>query len=85
MCSDIASFTCSNRYDFKREWLGTPQYVPYDDIQLPIPENAAACLKVCYGDFMTPPPPEQQISRHKLYYLSFDREYHPEPGRGTGN
>ena len=60
MCSDIASFTCSNRYDFKREWLGTPQYVQYDDIQLPIPENAAECLKVCYGDFMTPPPPEQQ-------------------------
>lgn len=85
MCSDIASFTCSNRYDFKREWLGTPQYVQYDDIQLPIPENAAECLKVCYGDFMTPPPPEQQVSRHKLYYLSFDCEYHPAPGKGTGN
>ncbi len=85
MCSDIASFTNSHRYDFKREWLGTPQYVPYDDIQLPIPQNAAECLKVCYGDFMTPPPPEKQVSNHKLYYISFDSEYHPAPGKGTGD
>ena len=77
MCSDIASFTNSHRYDFKREWLGTPKYVPFDDISLPIPANAGECLKVCYGDYMTPPPKEQQISNHKLYYISFDREYHP--------
>ena len=26
---------------------------------------------------MTPPPPEEQVSRHKLYRLSFDHAYHP--------
>jgi len=80
MCSDIASFTNSHRYDFKRAWLGTPRYVPYDDISLPIPENADACLKVCYGDYMTPPPADQQVSNHKLYKLSFTEQYHPENG-----
>ncbi len=77
MCSDIASFTNSHRYDFKREWLGTPQYVSYDEYSFPIPENAGKCLTVCYGDYMTPPPPEGQVSGHKLYYISFDHEYHP--------
>ncbi len=80
MCSDIASFTHSHRYDFKREWLGTPRYVTYDGISLPVPEDADKCLTVCYGDYMTPPPPEQQVSNHKLYYISFEEEYHPEKG-----
>ena len=80
MCSDIASFTNSHRYDFKREWLGEPRYVPYDDISLPIPANADKCLTVCYGDYMTPPPPEAQVSNHKLYRISFEEEYHPEKG-----
>lgn len=77
MCSDILSFTFSHKYDFKREWLGTPQYVDYDGFQLPVPENTHETLKVCYGDYMTPPPEERQISTHKPYYLSFDHEYHP--------
>ncbi len=62
MCSDIASFTNSHRYDFKREWFGTPRYVDYDEFSFPIPQDAGACLTVCYGDYMTPPPPEQQVS-----------------------
>ena len=77
MCSDIASFTLSARYDFKREWLGTPRYVPFDSYSFPIPADADKCLTVCYGDYMTPPPPEEQVSRHKLYRLSFDQAYHP--------
>ena len=69
MCSDIASF--------KREWFGTPRYVDYDEFSFPIPQDAGACLTVCYGDYMTPPPKEQQVSVHKLWYLSFNHEYHP--------
>ena len=77
MCSDIASFTNSHRYDFKREWFGTPRYVDYDEFSFPIPQDAGACLTVCYGDYMTPPPKEQQVSVHKLWYISFNHEYHP--------
>lgn len=77
MCSDILSFTLRRSYDFKREWLGTPQYVAYDGFMLPVPENTHETLKACYGDYMTPPPLKQRESTHKLYYLSFDHEYHP--------
>ncbi len=82
MCSDILSFTFSHKYDFKREWLGTPQYVDYDGFRLPVPANTHETLKVCYGDYMTPPPEGRQISTHKPYYLSFDHEYHPNLKEG---
>ena len=77
MCSDITSFTFSHKYDFRREWLGTPQYLPFEGVLLPVPADTDATLKACYGDYMTPPPPEQQVSNHHPYYFSPDRDYHP--------
>lgn len=76
-CSDITSFTFSHKYDFRREWLGEPQYLPFEGVLLPVPADTDATLRVCYGDYMTPPPPEQQVSNHHPYYFSPDRDYHP--------
>lgn len=87
-CSDITSFTFSHKYDFRREWLGEPQYLPFEGVLLPVPADTDATLRVCYGDYMTPPPPEQQVSNHHPYYFSPDRDYHPgmdvEKGGGNG-
>ena len=81
MCSDIASFTNSSRYDFKREWFGKGRRIFYDGMLLNVPENTHETLKACYGDYMTPPPEDKRASRHRLYALSFQREYHPgDPG-----
>ena len=77
MCSDIISFTFNHKYDFKKEWLGTPQYTEYDGRMLPVPENTHETLKACYGDYMTPPPEEARESTHRLHFLSFEEEYHP--------
>lgn len=77
MCSDITSFTFSHKYDFRREWLGEPQYLPFEGVLLPVPADTDATLRVCYGDYMTPPPPEKQVSNHHPYYFSPDRDYHP--------
>ena len=86
-CSDITSFTFSHKYDFRREWLGEPQYLPFEGVLLPVPADTDATLRVCYGDYMTPPPPEQQVSNHHPYYFSPDGEYHPgmEVGKGGKN
>ena len=78
MCSDIISFTFNHKYDFKKEWLGTPQYVEYDGKMLPVPENTHETLKACYGDYMTPPPEDARESTHRLHFLSFEEEYHPD-------
>ena len=87
MCSDITSFTFSHKYDFRREWLGEPQYLPFEGVLLPVPADTDATLRVCYGDYMTPPPPEKQVSNHHPYYFSPDRDYHPgmEVGKGGAN
>ncbi|WP_461882604.1 LicD family protein [Fusicatenibacter sp.] len=77
MCSDINSFTFSHRYDFKKEWFGEPKKVPFDAYSLPVPQNTDAVLKVCYGDYMTPPPVKKRVSYHQPYYCSFKEEYHP--------
>ena len=86
-CSDITSFTFSHKYDFRREWLGEPQYLPFEGVLLPVPADTDATLRVCYGDYMTPPPPEKQVSNHHPYYFSPDGEYHPgmEVGKGGEN
>lgn len=78
MCSDIASFTNSKKYDFRREWFGEPKYVPFDDCSFPIPQDAASVLTSCYGDFMTPPPPEKQKGHHNFHKLSFTEGYSPD-------
>ena len=77
MCSDIASFTFKKQYNFRREWLGTPKRLPYDGMMLCCPADTDATLRVCYGDYMTPPPLEKQVSNHPLVYVSTEREYHP--------
>ena len=77
MCSDIASFTLSKKYDFRRSWLGEPRRVPFEGVLLPVPADTDATLKVCYGDYMTLPPKEQQMSHHQPYYFSEHGEYHP--------
>ena len=84
MCSDITSFTFSRRYDFRREWLGEPMYLPFEGIELPAPANTDATLRVCYGDYRTPPPPEKRASNHHPYYFSDCREYHPGMAVGEG-
>lgn len=86
-CSDITSFTFSRKYDFKKAWLGKPKYLPFEGVELPVPADTDATLKACYGDYMTPPPPEKQVSNHHPYYFSPDGEYHPgmEVGKGGAN
>lgn len=78
MCSDIVSFTFKKQYDFKREWLGAPEYIEYDGGFLPVPKNTHETLKACYGDYMKPPPEEDRESTHRIHFLSFEEEYHPD-------
>lgn len=48
----------------RKEWLGKPIEVPFEDVMLPIPRNYDAYLRAYYGDYMTPPPPEKRTITH---------------------
>lgn len=60
----------------KREIYGKPKYVKFEDIMLPVPENADKYLKNIYGDYMKIPSEEQiKFREHTPYYLNFDLPY----------
>ena len=49
---------------FLREDLEKTLYVPFEDAEFPIPAEYDRILRHTYGDYMTPPPPEQRIGQH---------------------
>lgn len=57
---------------FKREWFEDTIDQPFGDTIVKIPRDYDGYLTCLYGDYMTLPPIEQQVSGHNHYYLNFD-------------
>lgn len=56
--------------------LGTPTYVDFEDMKLPIPENYDAYLKNLFGDYMQIPSKEQiEFKTHTPYILDLNHSY----------
>lgn len=55
---------------FRSEWFDTEIRVPFEDFEISIPAKYEEYLKTVYGDYMTPPPVEKQVSNHGHYYLN---------------
>ena len=53
----------------KKEWLDDLIRVPFENITVPVPRAYDTVLTLLYGDYMTPPPVEQQVPTHsyRLY------------------
>lgn len=58
-----ARFRYKNSF-FKKELFSNPLYVPFDQTELPVPEKYDELLTQMYGDYMTPPPIQQQVGSH---------------------
>lgn len=54
----------------RKEWLGKPVRVPFEDTYINVPERYDDYLTFIFGDYMTPPPPEKCIGHH--YHRGFD-------------
>lgn len=57
---------------FKREWFEDVIDYPFGNTTVKIPRDYDGYLTCLYGDYMTPPPADKQVSDHKHYYLDFD-------------
>ncbi len=56
--------------------MGKPTYVPFEDIELPIPEKYDEYLKHIYGDYMKIPTKEQiKAKEHTAYILDLEHSY----------
>ncbi len=49
-----------------RSIYGKPQYVPFEDTQLPVPEHYHEYLTQMFGDYMKLPPVEQRVGLHLI-------------------
>ena len=50
-----------------RDYYGTPLYVPFEDTELPVPEQYDLYLKHLWGDYMQLPPVKERQGKHILY------------------
>ncbi len=59
----------------KREWFGVPTPMQFEDMQINVPEFYGEYLTKLYGDYMTPPPKEKQITHHDYIYENLNEPY----------
>ena len=58
---------------FRAEWFKGAKTVPFEDTEIEIPSGYDAFLTTFFGDYMTPPPVEQQVTHHNRYYVNLER------------
>lgn len=58
-----------------RAWFGNGKKVSFEDFSIRVPQNYDAYLTHMYGDYMTPPPVEKQVSHHNLYFIDLDKRW----------
>lgn len=51
---------------YHKDIFGKPQWVTFEDTELPVPERCSNWLTQIFGDYMTPPPVEQQVGLHMV-------------------
>lgn len=49
---------------FRRDWFSETELLPFAQYAFCAPARYDEVLKYMYGDYMTPPPPEQRVSHH---------------------
>lgn len=61
--------------EYPAELFSQQKYVPFEDLQLPIPVGYDTYLKMAFGDYMTLPAPEKRICHHEFECIDTDRCY----------
>lgn len=56
-----------------KSWFGDGVFVDFEDTKIRVPQDYHSYLKNLYGDYMTPPPVEKQVSHHNIYYFNLDK------------
>ena len=58
---------------FRSEWFEGSITFPFEDTCIDAPSGYDKFLTAMFGDYMTPPPIEMQVSHHALFYYNLDR------------
>lgn len=62
---NLASYYNYKKQTFSKDFYGTPRYVKFEDIMVPVPKEAEKILTKIYGeDYTNIPPIEKRITKH---------------------
>ena len=71
----ITELTAGPKYagiEYPKEIFASAKMVPFEKTQMPIPTGYDQYLKMAFGDYMTPPPPQAQIPEHEVFFVDLD-------------
>ena len=57
---------CKFRHLYDREWFGEGSMMPFEDIEIRMPDKNHEIMSLYYGDYMTLPPEEDRDIQHKM-------------------
>lgn len=63
-----------HREVFPKAWLGKGRKFPFEDTEIPLPEEYDTYLRHFFNDYMQFPPVEQRIEKHNRAYLNIHRK-----------
>lgn len=49
---------------FERTWFEDTVYMPFEDMDVPVPSGYDPLLRSCFGDYMRLPPKEERMGHH---------------------
>ena len=67
---------------FPKEWLGEGKMFPFEDIEVPLPQEYDKYLRHFFNDYMQFPPEEQRVEKHHRAYVNLDRKETREEALG---
>lgn len=62
------------KHPFRKEWFGSKK-MAFEDIEVNVPSNADAYLKIMYGDYMVLPPENKRTVRHNTIFIDLENSY----------
>ncbi len=68
-----------NRYH--KEWFAKAQMVPFEDVQMPVPQGYDHYLRQVFGDYMQRPPESMQKPHHDAVFIDSTAPYTKYRGR----
>lgn len=67
--------------EYPKECFASAVEVPFEDTVMPIPVGYDGYLKLAFGDYMTPPPPEKRVTVHDFVRMDMEHPYTDYKGR----
>ena len=64
--------------NYRKEWFANSIAVPFEDMEILVPNGYHEILTALYKDYMTPPPTPSRTGHHTAYYMNLERRVNIE-------